>query len=300
MSQQPGKGIYLWKVDKIEGGDPVKIAAILNDLQMERVDVKVAESYHTYKIPYSTWGRNVKPEWLKKFREHFLGEVWGWSFLYGYSPAAEGKRAASEANELELDGYGMDVEGTFERQPNAVDRVKQLMDAFKADAPDIPVTWVSWPLYKSPYTGGSWHNIEVAKKGMEYSRYGSPMVYWPNSGPYWVKFWLENCLKQWSDLITDKPIIPIGRSYNGSGGIAKAEDISYFGKLVRDKGLFGESFWALRYALEKPELKEAIKVLNPWEIELPPISIPVPAWRNEITIWARTMGYAGPFPILED
>ena len=304
MTQILGKGIYLWVVPQILRGDPAKIANLLNELQIERVEIKVAQAQYTYIIPrwvHLTWGRNLKPEWLAEFRRHFKGEVWGWSFNIGYSPAAEGRKAAELVNELGLDGYGMDIEGTFERQPNAADRADQLMTAFRTDAPNIPVMWVSWPLFKSPYgSGGTWHNHQVAKRGMEYCQYGAPMVYWPKSGEYWVRFWLENSLKQWRELVTDKPLIPVGRAYTGDGGIGKAEDIALFDRLVRDKGLLGESWWVLRHAISKPDWKEAIRVIKPWEPETPPPQVPVAVWRNGITTWAKKMGYDGPYPFVED
>jgi len=47
-------------------------------------------------------------------------------------------------------------------------------------------------------------------------------------------------------------------------------------------------------------MREALKLLLSDEHEIAPPDIPIAVWRNEITIWARKMGYAGPFPELED
>lgn len=48
------------------------------------------------------------------------------------------------------------------------------------------------------------------------------------------------------------------------------------------------------------EIKETMKLLKSSEHEIAPPDIPIAVWRNEITIWARKMGYKGPFPKLEE
>lgn len=47
-------------------------------------------------------------------------------------------------------------------------------------------------------------------------------------------------------------------------------------------------------------MRGAVKLLLSGEHEIAPPDIPIAVWRNEMTIWARKMGYAGPFPELED
>lgn len=300
MSQMPDKGMYCHRVRNMFGGDPQKIAESLNAANIKRFDVKVAEANKIYK--YWSYGRqyeNVTPEWLEKFREHFHGEVMGWGFCYGYDPRGEGRIAAEQVSRLNLDYYGFDVESTFERQPNSVDRATEMMVAFRSIRPGTRAFWVSWPLWKNPYPGKehiTWHYHKVAEAGMLYCQFAMPMVYYPNSGAYWATFWLEKSIEQWRSLVTDKPIIPVGRLYTGDGGICDPAGIDAFGADVRIKHkLLGESWWVMRTGLAKPDWWKTMSDLKPFVVE-PPDIVPVPVWRNEITLWAEKMGYDGPWP----
>lgn len=301
MSQIPDKGMFKWRTRNVFGGDPKKIAESLNDAQIKRFDVKVAEAQNIY---FHWWGasrvENVTPEWLEEFRQYFEGEVYGWGFCYGYDYKGEGRRGGEQVKRLNLDGYAFNAEATFERQPSAAIRASDLMAEFRKIAPDTKALWLSWPLWYNPYPDGNkatWHYHEVARNAMIYCNFGMPMIYWPNSGAYWAKFWLEKAIEQWRELVTDKPLIPVGRLYTGDGGVCSAEAITAFGEDVRKKyGLFGESWWRMGTGLAKADWWTAMKRLAPFSVEPPPNIVPVPVWRNEITIWARKMGYDGPWP----
>lgn len=306
MNEVPGKGMYLWLVYRIAGGDPEKIGRLLAEAKIERLDVKVANGNAEYNVPKwsnPTWGRNVKPEWVAKLRQHWDGKIMGWTFNLGWDAAGEANQAVKQVRELGLDYYGMDAESVFEKQPNAEERARIVCSEFKQQEPDTPLMWVSWPLWKNPYQdsryfGYRWHKWEVARAAMQFCDFASPMVYWPNTGVWWAKFWLDNSIKQWTDLVTTKPIIPIGRLYTGDGGTCTAEAVAAFGKDVRDKGLLGESWWAFHYGMKDAAWWSAMSALNGWQPAAIP-TVPVPAWRNEITAWARSMGYRGPHPELE-
>jgi hypothetical protein len=303
----PGKGLYLWLPNRVRSGDPEEIAKLLSQAGIERLEVKVAQADSEYNAPKwssLTWGRNVKPEWLYQLRRHWSGKVMGWTFNTGYDPQGEADQAVKQARELALDYYGMDAESVFEKHSDASERARIVCSEFKQQEPDIPLVWVSWPIWKnpypdSPYFGYRWHAWDVARAAMQICDFGSPMVYWPKEGVWWAKFWLENSLQQWAELVTSKPLIPIGRLYTGDGGICTAEAIETFGRMVRDRALVGESWWEMRHGLKDPSWWSAISALRGWQPEEMP-TVPVPAWRNNITAWARSVGYRGPYPELEE
>lgn len=303
MSQIPDKGMFLWRVLDILDGSPKKIADALNAAGICRLDVKVSEAAK----PYSYWRWqiaktvvNVTPEWLAQFRNFFDGQVMGWGFCYGYDPEGEGRVAAEQVRDLKLDAYGFNCETVFERQPNAEKRASDMMAAYRLLQPNTPTYYISWPLFRNPYPDGNnagWHYDRVAKNAMVYCNYAMPMIYYPNTGAYWAKFWLENSIKQWRDLVTDKPIIPVGRLYTGDGGTCTPDGIEAFGKDVRERfKLSGESWWRMGTGIGKADWWQAMSELAPFTTPPPPATVPIPTWRNQITQWARSMGYDGPFP----
>jgi len=301
MSQMPDKGMFCWRVRNLFGGDPEKIAEALNAANIKRFDVKVVEANTIYKYwSYAKQYENVTPEWLAEFRKYFKGKIMGWGFCYGYDAQGEGRVAAEQVHRLDLDYYGFNVESIFERQPDAASRATKMMLAFRSTCPVRPAFWISWPLFKNPYPGKEnvgWHYHAVAKAGMEHCQFAMPMIYYPNSGAYWAKFWLEKSIEQWRKLVTDKPIIPVGRIYTGDGGICDTAGIEAFGSDVRNKyKLLGESWWVMRLGLAKPDWWKAMSDLKPFAVEPPASTVPVAVWRNEMTLWAEKMGYDGPWP----
>ncbi len=299
--QVPDKGMYIWRVRDNFGGDAKKIAESLIAANIKRVDIKVSQSQNIYKYWHGTsYVENVSPKWIEQFRQYFPGKIMGWGFCNGYDPVGEGRIGAQQSARLGLDYYGFNVEATFERQPSAAKRASQMMVEFRKGAQDIEAFWISWPLWKSPTSGGTWHYDEVARSGMLYCQFGMPMVYWPRSGAYNAKYWLENSLKQWEEFVTDRPLIPVGRLYTGDGGVCTPDGIVGFGEDVRKTyKLFGESWYRMGTGRAKVDWWKAVSDLPAFTAEPPANIVPVPIWRNEITLWARTMGYDGPWPAPE-
>jgi len=299
--QMPDKGMYIWQVANLLGGNAKDIAEALNAANIRRADIKVSQAQNIYKYwRNASQIENVTIEWLEIFRQHFSGKVMGWGFCNGYDPAGEGRIAAEQVARLGLDYYGFNVETTFERQPSAAQRASDMMVEFRKGAPDVEAMWVSWPLWKNPSTGGRWHYDEVARNGMLYCQFSQPMIYWPDSGATNAKYWLENSIKQWRELVSDKPIIPVGRLYTGDGGVCTPEGIIGFGEDVRQKyKLFGESWYRMGTGLAKVDWWKAMSDLPAFTVGPPQQVVPVPVWRNEITLWAKKMGYEGPWPAPE-
>ena len=296
-----GKGFFLWVVPEVLKGDPVALATLLKTAGIRRIEVKVCEGKYRYKIsPLVSpgWGDNVKAEWLAALRQNWDGEVWGWGFCYGAEPEAEGEAGATEAERLDLDGYIFDVETRFESQPDPVGRGTRMVQRFKAKS-QKPTAWCSWSIFTNPYPsspsyGSPWHNAALAKAGMALCDFALPMVYWPNSGAYWARFWLDKAIEQWRKF-TDKSIIPAGRAYTGDGGTVTPEGVVAFGARTRELGLPGETWWSLYHCLGQTTSWAAFCNLPPMGVVAPP---PPPTsieeWRRQVTIWARGHGYAGP------
>ena len=86
------------------------------------------------------------------------------------------------------------------------------------------------------------------------------MTYWTGETPSRAIALLNESVRQWR-LITDKPILPVGRAYNGDAGIARAEAMIAFDERVHEIGLPGESWWVLDQVLNRldPSIWAALK-----------------------------------------
>jgi|MudIll2142460700_1097286.scaffolds.fasta_scaffold00009_38 hypothetical protein len=309
-----GKSIFYWVVPDVLKGDPAALALALKDCRIERVVVKAAQEASPYKLStiyYPGWGENVKPEWVAKLREETAKINWpifidGWGFCRGYNPKGEGQIAASQVKRLGLDGWEFDAEGAFDQQPSAADRARILATEYKAGC-DKHAGWCSWPCFTSPYAsnkGQVWHPVAVAKAALALLDFAAPMVYWPNQGAYWAVFWLNASFEQYR-AITDKPYVPAGRLYTGDGGTCDVPGILAFSTRVKELGLIGQSNWHFNSGLKNQTWWTAWKTVDPWNIWYPPTPPEEPEqppqpcsdnWKQEITNWARTMGYTGPDP----
>jgi hypothetical protein len=262
-----GKGIYIWKFELVENGDPDRIIELLKEGQFQRVDLKVADGS-------ISMSKNIQPGLIKRIQDEGI-EVWGYTFCYGDFYNKEGSVAARLYNELNLDGYIFDVEGRFERFVNAIYRARILGHAFRAGAPNAKLAFCSWPLFSDPVTGRSWHKVALAKEFMKFSDIAAPMCYWGHRGSdaQDAVNWLNWSLDQYRDF-TDKPFVPTGRAYVDGWEHSvelKVEAVQAFGRRVRELGLDGESWWRLGWVIDRrPDVWEELKALTPWDGGSPP------------------------------
>jgi len=306
-----GKGVYLWKVYTIDGGDARVLARRLHSMQVQRLDVKVADGAKVHAIAAwekPGWGENVKAEWVATLRDecarlNWPMEVWGFGFDYGYDAVGEGAILGSQVNRLGLDGAIADPEGVFEGQVNAVGKARDMGSAYHAVC-QKPIAIATWALWRNPVTLAPYHNVEWGKALMEWADYGAPMVYWQGQGAKAAVSYLDNCIAQWRSLITKKPLLPAGRAYVGDGGTVDVPGITAFGQRVRELAaatgivaspIAGESWWNLGSVIKYPDCLAALSALPPYATGVQPYpTAPLAEWAAALTAHARTQGYRGP------
>ena len=246
-----GKSIFLWQRWAVDGGDPGKIARRLQDLNMGAVLIKTVEGTRRYR--HWRHGDNATPELIEALKNVGI-EPWGWSFCYGNDWRGEGEIAAIEVNRLGLAGHVFDVEGHFLTQPKAVDRAPAMIMAYKLSASTKPAGFISFALYEHPRTGGRWHPEDVFREAMEYADFGMPMTYWFRNhsvaayrepGPL-----VAESVAQWR-RITGRPIIPIGRAYDGEGDVVDPSDYDNFYEACIRGGALSWSFWSLQHVPQR-------------------------------------------------
>jgi len=258
------KSIFLWNVPSVENGDPDRIAQRLIDVGFESVAVKVQNGPNRYNLnwsdKYRTWGENVRPDLVEALHARGL-KVIGWGNAYGYQSYEEGLVAADQVNRFGLDGFIWDQETTAEKQARRVQNANDTMKAFRANC-QVPTAFNSWALWQSPKSGTPWHPIDMAKAWISLVDCVMPMMYWDKEGPTSALWWLENSMKQHREL-TDLPIIPAGRAYNGEKVTAIPEALLVFAKTSLEiYGVPGITWWVMDQAANRSDLWSTLERIN--------------------------------------
>ena len=242
-----GKSIFLWQRWAVDGGNANKIVARLQALKVEAVLIKTADGARKYR--HWRHGDNATQrlvDWCKAVAI----EPWGWSFCYGKDWRGEGEIAAIEVNRLGLAGHVFNMEGQALTRAKADQNVPATIDIFKRSATGKLAGFLSFALFQHPDRPQNFHPLTVLIEAMRVADFGMPMTYWyKNHGvpdyrePETI---VHESVAQWSGA-TDKPIIPIGRAYDGEGDYVEVTDYDRFYEACADTGSPGWSFWSLQH-----------------------------------------------------
>ncbi len=288
------KSIFLWNVPAVADGDPEGIADLLQDGGFETVIIKAANGPYKF-IPnpdaFPGWGENIHPELVQTLHRRGF-QVAGWGFDYGDNPVGEATVAIAQVKQFNLDGYDLDCESKFESQPGAETRASVLAKTIKTALPTTPLAACGWSYYRNPRKPQYlWHPETVLQALMAYSDVGIPMNYWDGQGATSALWCAQNSLPQWKNL-TNKPIIPAARAYNGDGGQADAAGVQAFVGEMLKGGCPGYTFWSLEHAIQLPDVWAAIKTLPEMQIQRAVVSLD--EWAQCVDQYLVAKGYTGP------
>lgn len=263
-----GKTALCWNVPDIYDGSPEKVLQFVEDMNLDGVAFKAANGiYAHYPSAWPEWGENVKLELVQTLKEAGI-KVYLWHFVFGYDPVKESAIAIKQCANFQPDGYIWNAEGSFDGKATAPENARTLTFNLKTAFPKIPQALCWWALPKSPTTGAMWHPIAVAKAFMEICEVAMPMEYWQGKGALAAVSYLMKSIKIWRNDITNKPIAPIGRAYNGDGGLADSYGINAFGKEVlkfkSELGFVGNSWYSLDKLEQHPDWGKAVSELSKW------------------------------------
>ena len=242
------KGIFAWQLFKFSTEDPSDFTQKLVTAGFQSVIIKVAHGTSVFRT--APQGElltdNLTKAQVDSLHDHGISVV-GYGRLFGQNPQGEAEIAVSQCEELGLDGYVWDVEQEFEDSGNASGKARQIMEFFQSHTDNIPSGCCSWKLFRNPATGSNWHDRRFVEAFMEFCEYGLPMIYWRGNTAENANQDLINSLEQWH-AFTDKPIIPVGRAYQGDGGDATVEAVLAFDQKARELGVKGITWWVLDQA----------------------------------------------------
>lgn len=269
-----GKDIMIWNVPAIYDGIPEHIVELLKITGFQSVSIKAANgSYIQYPGNWPNFGENVQDNLIMALRAADI-KVYLWHFLYGSDPQGELNVAINQASRFQPDGWIWDVETSFDNKSNAVANANLIASGFKKAHPGISQGLCWWALPKSPTTGTEWHPIKVANEFFKFVDVGMPMMYWQGQGAMKAVEYFYKSIVLWREM-TDLPVMPIGRAYNGDGGICDAPGITAFSDevfSVKDlENLCGNSWYSLDKSIQQLSWMGALQDSVKWEISIPPI-----------------------------
>ncbi len=264
MSQQvlSGKGMYLWIISRVEGGDPERIAEVAQQAGLTHVLIKVADRNFAYNIDPKT-GVDLVPGLVSALRARGIAP-WGWQYIYGTNPAAEAAMAIQRVKQFNLDGFVVNAEKEFKVKGMDVP-ARQYMQALRAGLPGTPIGFSS---YRYP----TLHRPLPFEVFLQFSDINMPQVYWVQSSNPAQQ--LLRSVREHKALSVWRPIVPTGCAYPEGAWKPTAGQITEFLQACKDNEISGANFWEWIYARKDASLWAALSAF-PWAPATPPEPEPV-------------------------
>lgn len=267
-----GKGIFIWQIPRIEGGDPKEVARVAKVANLSHVLVKFCNGRYFF---YGKAGldHDVTPSLVAALKEAGV-PVWGWHYLYGDDPDGEADAAIRRIRQLQPEGYVLDVEVEYYNKHEQARRfMGKLRDAF----PDLPIALSS---FRFP----SYHPAVPWREFLSQVDYNMPQVYWVlhhNAGAQ-----LRRSVQEFQAMEPYRPIIPTGSLYKYGSWVPTPEDVVEFMDTAKALGLTAANFWEwyhIRNILDRSIWRTLRDYPWPWGQEQPPVDITeklVAAWNT--------------------
>lgn len=250
MNKLSGKGYYIWRLDRTQGGDIGRIAIAAQEAGLGHVLIKIANGAVGY-------NGDLRP--LVETLQRQGIEVWGWHYIYGY-PASEARMAARRIRESGVTGFVVNAEVEFKRMPNPSPIARAYMQALRAEV------GLDFPIALSTYRYPRLHPQFPYAAFLEYCDFNMPQVYWLlQHNPVWQ---LEECIRQYDALSIQRPMIPTGAAWKEGSWMPTVQDLVTFMDAARQHGFEAANFWAWEHTELLPALWQAIADYD-WPVEQP-------------------------------
>jgi hypothetical protein len=241
-----GKGIYLWQIKRVAGGDPAAIASMASAAQLTHVLIKVADGKYGYGF---SGGTDLVPGVVAALKAKGI-QAWGWQYVYGADHKAEANKAIQRVKGLKLDGFVVNAEGQFKAKGMA-DIARKYMKLLRAGLGNTPVGL-------STYRYPSVHYQFPFGVFLEYCDFNLPQIYWVESVNPAQQ--LKKSYDEYKKITPWKPYVPTGAAFAQGNWTVTPAQINEFISKARDMKLSGVNFWEMGSANDNgAKLWKAIK-----------------------------------------
>ncbi|MCW2966339.1 MAG: Peptidoglycan-binding domain 1 protein [Solirubrobacteraceae bacterium] len=215
-----GGGMWIWYVDKSEGGSVAAIAARAHATGLSTVFVKSGDGTNA-------WAQ-FTPELVAELHAQGL-KVCAWQYVYGKYPVSEARVAAASMTDG-ADCFVIDAESEYEGHYAAAQRYINELRSLVGEA--FPIGLASFPYVD--YHPSEPYSVFLGPGGAQVD---VPQVYWKTIGggvaTVSAHTWISN-------RIYNVPVAPIGQSYDSPS----AADITRFQQIWAGYGAGGHSWWS--------------------------------------------------------
>jgi hypothetical protein len=255
-----GKGYFVWRIPYCENGDVTAIANLAQQSNFTHVLVKVADGAYSYNIDSN--GVDLVPPLVQALHARGI-ECFGWHYIYGDYPTNEADKAIQRINQLNLDGYALDVEAEY-KQPGKDAAAHTFMTRMRNALPNFPIALCS---YRFP----TYHPQVPWTEFLERCDTNMPQVYWVqahNPGEQLVR-----CVQEFQAMSPYRPIIPVGSAYVQSTWAPTMSDILDFLQTAQSLNLSAANFW--EWSNTRRNLPDIWNLIHdyPWSAVPPPPDI---------------------------
>jgi len=234
MLAPTGRGMYIWKLGKLFGGNYEKMLEWAIFMKLDWVCVKVLNG----KWKYNYWNGHWHAKDFVKFFQAAGIEVHGWQWVLMDDPVNEGKAAVNAVKELGLNGFAMNIEDPCKNVPvrSAVDYSQEIT------AIELPVGFCS---YRFP----TLHREILYSAYIDVCTYLAPEIYWaPAPNP--VEQLLRS-YKEYEDMdYGHLPFSPLGAAYGEHGHRPLPQELIDFNAAVIEEQYPSLSWWRFGQAVD--------------------------------------------------
>jgi peptidoglycan hydrolase-like protein with peptidoglycan-binding domain len=259
------QGMWIWYVDRSEGGDVARIVARAESAGIGTLYVKAGDGG-------TVWSQ---------FNKSLVGalhkgglDVCAWQFVYGDNPVAEAKAGAA-AVRRGADCLVIDAEGSYEGKYAAADRyIRALRGRI---GPSFPLSLAGFPYVD--YHPSFPYSVFFGPEGATVNQ---PQMYWKAIGTS-VRAVYEHTFL--FNRLWERPLYPIGQTYGGAG----RSDIVRFRRFAQSYGGRPPSWWDWQETSAAGWKALSSQTAGPVVGYNPIVSQPVLKWGSsgDLVVWAQ-------------
>lgn len=229
-----GKGVFLWQVKRVGGGDANTIAEQAKAARLTHVLIKVADGRYSYNI---TNGVDMVPALVTALRARGI-QAWGWQYVYGTDPPAEAKKAIERVRAFDLDGFVVNAEMQFKVKGMDL-KARKYMQELRKGLPSLPI---GLSTYRYPTV----HYEFPFRAFLDFCNFAMPQVYWVGSVNAGQQ--LKKSYSEYQALKPGMPVVPTGAAYAQGSWSPTPQQVNEFMAMARQLNLPGANFWEMATA----------------------------------------------------